>query len=591
MRRLKDADCVGCGAAPAVTADTHMWRPRRFRTELLLVFLGLFLLAQTTSFLITSAVTERNARTQVAESLGVAGGALSRLLEERDRSLLQAGRLLAGDFAFKTAFATEDGPTILSMLGNHRNRIAADAMVLVSLEETIIADTLHPDSAGKDFGHPWLIDRALDDVAGEAAGILFIDGKPMQFIILPLLAPLHEAWIAIGFHLDDEFAASLKSFSMADMTIISRDDGSRDVHASTLPTQYRRVLERAMHSRPPRDAYEMALGRLNYLSLVLPLAAEGERPLYALMQRPLDTVLEPYRDLQKVLGMLFLLGLVATGIGAAVLAGGVAKPLARLTTGARRIAEGDYGQRVELNRRDELGELATAFNEMAHGLADRDRVRNLLGKVVSPQIAEELLSREIRLGGEERVATILFADCRGFTAMSEHLPPTEVLGRLNGLLTALTEVIERHGGVVDKYMGDAVMALFGAPLAHTNDPQRAVACALDMVVAAEEFNHNLPEDERLHISVGVNTGPVVAGNMGSMTRLNYTVIGDAVNLAARVETLTRQYGVNLLVTEHTRDACGDAFHFREVDRVTVKGRGAPVAVFEPLAGTTGALAQ
>jgi len=568
-----------------------MWRPRRFRTELLLVFLGLFLLAQTTGFLITSAVTERNARTQVAESLGVAGGALSRLLLERDRSLLEAGRLLAGDFAFKAAFSTGDVPTILSMLGNHRNRIAADAMVLVSLEETIIADTLHPDSAGAAFGHPWLIDRALDNDAGEAAGILFIDGKPMQFIILPLLAPLHEAWIAIGFHLDDEFAASLKSFSMADMTIISRDDGSRDVHASTLPQQYRRVLERAMHSRPPRDSYEMTLGQRSYLSLALPLEAEGERPLYALMQRPLDTVLAPYRELQKVLGLLFLLGLAATGVGAAALAAGVAKPLARLTAGARRIAEGDYGQRVELNRRDELGELATAFNDMAHGLADRDRVRNLLGKVVSPQIAEELLSREIRLGGEERVATILFADCRGFTTMSEHLPPTEVLSRLNGLLTALTDVIERHGGVVDKYMGDAVMALFGAPLAHADDPQRAVACALDMVVAAEDLNKDLPEDERLHISVGVNTGPVVAGNMGSMTRLNYTVIGDAVNLAARVETLTRKYGVDLLVTEKTRDACGDSFRFREVDRVTVKGRGAPVAVFEPLAATARALAQ
>ena len=169
----------------------------------------------------------------------------------------------------------------------------------------------------------------------------------------------------------------------------------------------------------------------------------------------------------------------------------------------------------------------------------------------------------------------MFADCRGYTTMSENLPPTEVLARLNEMLTVLTDVIERHGGVVDKYIGDAVMALFGAPLSNPDDPARAVACALDMMAAMRKTRGGL------QLSIGVHTGRVVAGNMGSLRRLNYTVIGDTVNLASRVETLTRQYDPDILVTDATRAACGDRFEFVEVDRVSVKGRTAPVAVYEP----------
>jgi adenylate cyclase len=467
------------------------------------------------------------------------------------------------------------------MLENHSRRIEADAMMVVSLDETSIADTLHPDAFGKPFDHPWLIDRALNDEFGEATGILYVDGEPLQFIVLPLFAPLHEAWIAIGFRLDDAFAESLKSFSMADLSLLVMVADQRSVHASTLDEQYRRVLARSMPDDPPSNAFEVELGRRPYLSLVLPLTAENDMPLYALMQRPLDEILEPYRELQTLLGVLFLFGLLATGIGAGALARGVSTPLTQLTQGARRIASGDYVQRVELDRRDELGELAGAFNEMAHGLAERDRVRNLLGMVVSPQIAEELMSREIALGGEERDVTVMFADCRGFTAMSEALPPAEVLRRLNEMLTVLTEVIERHGGVVDKYIGDAIMALFGAPLAHADDPSRAVACALEMIEAMDTLNRSRPEAERQAIGIGINSGRAVAGNMGSTTRLNYTVIGDTVNLASRVEALTRNYDAPVLVTEQTREACGATFEFELVDRVQVKGREAPVAIYTP----------
>lgn len=552
---------------------------RRFRTELLLVFLGLFVTVQATGYLATRAVSERSARTQVAESLAVAGGALVRLLGDRERHLLEAGRLLGADFAFKAAFATGDHGTILSLIDNHGRRIGADAMVLLSLDEAVVAATLDDVPPGMPFDHPWLIDRALDDPGGEAAGILMIDDAPLQFIVLPLLAPLHEGWIAIGFSLDDAFAASLKAFAMADLTLVSFGDATR-IHASTLDAVGRGRLLHALPAAVPDEPFELATTGRTDLTLALPLAAEGA-PLFALMQRPLDEVLAPYRELQAMLALLLGLGVLATAAGAALLARGVTRPLTALARGAHAIAAGDYTQRVAFDRRDEIGQLGDAFNDMAVGLADRDRVRNLLGKVVSPQIAEELLKRDIALGGEERVASVLFADCRGFTALSENLPPALVLERLNEMLTVLTDVIERYGGVVDKYIGDAVMALFGAPLAHDDDAVRAVRCALDMLDAMDRLNATRPVGQRLELGIGVSTGRLVAGNMGSATRLNYTVIGDTVNLASRVEGLTRRYEARVLVTQATRDACGDAIAFREIDRVQVKGRAEPVTIFEP----------
>jgi adenylate cyclase len=236
---------------------------------------------------------------------------------------------------------------------------------------------------------------------------------------------------------------------------------------------------------------------------------------------------------------------------------------------------------VAVEQRDELGELASAFNHMQRGLAERDRVRSLLGKVVSPAIAEELLSREIELGGEEREVSVLFSDVRNFTTLAERASPREVVELLNRYLTRASAIVERHGGVVDKYIGDGMMALFGAPLAHPDHAARAVRCALELGESLAGLNRELSLAQPLAIGVGVHTDRVVAGNMGSLDRLNYTVIGDGVNLASRLEGLTRRYGVAAIASDATR-AASPELAFRELDRVRVKGRSAPVAIFEPL---------
>jgi adenylate cyclase len=207
------------------------------------------------------------------------------------------------------------------------------------------------------------------------------------------------------------------------------------------------------------------------------------------------------------------------------------------------------------------------------------------GQYVPPELVREMSENPegYSLEGERREMTVLFSDVRGFTTISERLEPKEVSELLNAFLTPMTEIIHRHRGTIDKYMGDAIMAFWGAPLRDAEHASHAVTAVLEMAREAESLREvfgkrGWPE---IRIGVGLNTGPMSVGNMGSEFRMAYTVLGDAVNLGARLEGLTKKYGVAVIVSEHTRDAAPD-YAFRELDRVRVKGRDWPVSIFEPL---------
>jgi adenylate cyclase len=255
----------------------------------------------------------------------------------------------------------------------------------------------------------------------------------------------------------------------------------------------------------------------------------------------------------------------------------------QVARGASEIAAGNYQHRVELKQRDELGSLAASFNQMSEGLAERDRVRDLLGKVVSPDIAAELLRKDVTLGGEERQVTVLFSDLRNFTGMSEALSPQEMLGILNHYFTRMGSIVESHGGVVDKYMGDALMALFGAPVGNPDDADRAMKTALEMTEALEDLNRQWRERglPTIGVGIGINTDIVVAGNMGSETRLNYTVLGDGVNLASRLEELTKtpEYETRIIISGSTLAMAKERYRTRRLGEVAVKGKQKATEIF------------
>jgi class 3 adenylate cyclase len=222
-------------------------------------------------------------------------------------------------------------------------------------------------------------------------------------------------------------------------------------------------------------------------------------------------------------------------------------PLSDLSRATERVTRGDLRVRVPVVSADETGVMSGLFNQMVAGLQERERLHDAFGSYVDPELADRVLAEGTVLAGEEVEVTVLFLDIRDFTGFAERSPPHEVVARLNELFDVVVPVLERHGGHVDKFIGDGLLAVFGAPEPLPGHAEWGVAAAREISsVVRERFAGELA------IGVGVNSGPVVAGTIGGGGRLEFTVIGDVVNTAARVERVTRQTGDEVLITDATR---------------------------------------
>jgi len=259
-------------------------------------------------------------------------------------------------------------------------------------------------------------------------------------------------------------------------------------------------------------------------------------------------------------------------------------PINVLVDIARKIGKGDLEQKVEMKRKDELGELGNTFNEMIKGLKDRDFIKDTFGRYVSKQVAEAILNGRLELGGERKRATVLISDIRNFTAISEKFPPEEVVDFLNEYFSEMVSVVTKYEGTLDKFIGDALLAVFGAPIAHPDDAKRAVFVALEMQEKLKEFNKKRVKKGKsaIRIGIAVHTGNLVAGNIGSEVRMEYTVIGDTVNLTSRLEPLNKQFGTKILISESTYSEVKDDIEVREIPAVELRGKEEKVKIYDVL---------
>ena len=307
-----------------------------------------------------------------------------------------------------------------------------------------------------------------------------------------------------------------------------------------------------------------------------------------------DTAIQAKKEEKRATTLNWIVTAIATALGL-IFAGFVTRslvdPVKRLVGGTRAVEAGDLDVEILVRTHDELATLATSFNHMVVGLREKERIRDTFGQYVDPRIVKSLLENRIPADrGERQVMTVFFSDLQDFTRLCEGLTPDAAVRFLNRYFSLMSEVIRARQGIVDKYIGDSVMAFWGPPF--TDPADHATLCclaALEQMARMEAFRAWLPEMfgvahglPVVNVRMGIASGEVTVGNIGSETSRGYTVIGDIVNLASRLEQANKFYGTRILVSEGTRDLAGDTLAFREIDSLRVAGKLEPVRVYELL---------
>jgi adenylate cyclase len=295
--------------------------------------------------------------------------------------------------------------------------------------------------------------------------------------------------------------------------------------------------------------------------------------------------------LRVSLGITLAAAILGT-VFAALITRNLVRPVRDLLRGTREVEQGNLSIQVKVSSADEIASLADSFNHMVGELRQKEQIKETFGRYLDPRIVKVLLEeKQLAQIGEKRVMTVFFSDLEGFTSFGEQLTPDAVVRFLNHYFTLMSEPIRARHGVIDKYIGDAIMAFWGPPF--TGDKEHATeACltALEQFERLKDLRSQLPDIvgirkglPELGFRVGIATGDVTVGNIGSETTRGYTVIGDNVNLASRLEAANKEYGTRALISEVTRDMAADAIETREIDLIRVPGKQEPARVFELLA--------
>lgn len=298
------------------------------------------------------------------------------------------------------------------------------------------------------------------------------------------------------------------------------------------------------------------------------------------------------RKQRAVLAVAVILTALAAALGlvfSVIVSTGLTRPVRRLLEGARAVEAGNLNETLAVTTQDEIGHLTIAFNRMVEQLRLKERIRETFGRFVDPRIVEGLISGPaLATEGQRRVMTVLFCDVKGFVGVSEEMTPQGLVKVMNGYFSTMSVPIHQHGGIIDKYIGDAIMAYWGPPFtADADQAPFAGLAALDMLARVAPFRERLPDLLGLKnvpiafdIRIGIATGEALVGSIGSEVMMSYTVMGETVNLASRLEGANKLYGSRILASEPTVAAAGAAIETREIDRVVLLGQSHAQPIYE-----------
>jgi class 3 adenylate cyclase len=323
--------------------------------------------------------------------------------------------------------------------------------------------------------------------------------------------------------------------------------------------------------------------RGTWITAIAPILDRAGRPAAVVnVDYPVEIYLDRLQELRRTILLASALGAVGTLLLGSLLARRLTRPIRALTQGVMRVAAGNLSDAIPVRSKDEVGQLTRAFNQMLEGLRQRDFIRSAFGRYVSAEVARALLESPegLRFGGEKRIVTVLMSDLRGYTRFAERGDPAMVMEVLNGFLGRMTDIIIEHGGTINEFIGDAIFAVFGAPLEHLDHAERAAACALAMQHSMADINrdHATKGQPQFEMGIGLNTGEAVVGNIGSEQRAKYAVVGSAVNVAARVEGAT--VGGQVFITDATRGQIADLAEVAEPILLDAKGLSEPLRLYE-----------
>ncbi|HMW34893.1 MAG TPA: adenylate/guanylate cyclase domain-containing protein [bacterium] len=570
----------------------------KFRYKLIFLVTVTLTLAAV-AYVIVSLGLAKNIETDITDRLIKSNGTYEEFNNSYFEQLILQSRSVSDNPKFAAQLSTGDQKTVQQALEetNQIGEFKSDIFVALSPSGQVLAFVGTELSASMNLSQRPEVAAALEGY--DNGGFWEENGKLLRVAASPTIVNNQVlGGIVLGYDVTDTVATKIAKVTTSSIAFIingkivatDKFDNRNELLAQFKSSQS--FLDQAMIRKTSSDPFQFTIHGERYLAVAHPVfAATGsqgqERPVIAtyVFFSSLDKALEPLVASQRT--MVFVGGgvTILAFMIALVIISGVTKPVHQLSDAMHKVQSGDLNIMLQIKSRDEFGELGKNFNEMTQGLKQKERVENLFGKYLSPDVAKKVLSEQSVDGilkGEKNRLSVMFTDIRGFTPMSRGMDPQELINLLNSHFDEMIDIIDSYGGTLDKFIGDAIMAFYGAPVHYDDFYMRAINAAVQMQRAAEKFNfqRKLEGHPPINIGIGINTGEVVVGNIGSNKRLEYTVIGETVNIANRLCSVAK--AGQIIVSQSTYDLLPNKSIASPIERVTLKGVAEPVTVYEIL---------